>query len=188
MNQSPFSEAYASEVANALGANFLFQGLSGDQIAALAHQVTVTAIPEGQVIVREYEQADTLYMVIRGGVNVTKANGQFLSFLGPGGFFGEMALFLEDSRRSATCQASADTTCILIRKSVLEHFCATHPEAGLKIYQAIIRVLSQRLQATSADLAVLMSTNVFGQSQVSQLVKKTKNRSKQASAKKPKLK
>jgi len=167
------------EVERALRHNFVFEQLDDDEIAALAEHVWIERIPSGSIIVREGEEADALYLVVDGGVNVVKASGQFLAFLGREGFFGEMALFTEGARRSANCRAAVDTTCAIIRKEVLDFFCTTRPAAGIKIYRTIIRTLADRLQATSADLAMLMGNQVQSQSSVSAIVEKARRRKKQ---------
>jgi CRP-like cAMP-binding protein len=168
--------ANTTDVRRALGSTFLFATLSEEQLGSLAAQVWLERLPSGSVIVREGDEAESLYVVVEGGVNVLKGDGQFLAFLGPGGFFGEMALFMDQSRRSATCQATVDTTCVVVRKHVLEQFCDARPDAGLVIYRAIIRTLAERLQNTSADLAYLMSAQVRQQSAVSSIVEKAKKR------------
>ena len=162
--------ANSDDVRRALKSTFLFATLSEEQLGSLAEQVWIERIPSGSVIVREGDEAESLYVVVEGGVNVLKGSGQFLAFLGPGGFFGEMALFMDQSKRSATCQATVDTTCVVVRKHVLEQFCNTRSDAGLVIYRAIIRTLAERLQNTSADLAYLMGVHVRHQSTVSAIV------------------
>jgi CRP-like cAMP-binding protein len=164
----------APAVHKALRATFLFASLDDDEVSALADEVWLEQIPSGSVIVREGDDADALYVVVDGGVNVTKADGQFLAYLGPGGFFGEMALFLSGSKRSATCVSNADTTCVIVREPVLTRFCSERPAAGLKIYRAIIRTLAERLQSTSADLAYLMGAQVKRQAAVDALVSSAK--------------
>jgi CRP-like cAMP-binding protein len=147
-----------AKVAEALKNNFLFGGLTDDELGHLGSQVWTETIPAGSLIVREGDTADALYLVLEGGVNVIKSTGQFLSYLGVGGFFGEMALFLREARRSASCLAASDTTCLVLGKSILEKFADEHPVAGIKIYRVIIETLAERLQTTSADLAHLMAT------------------------------
>jgi len=169
-------EPITADVERALKSTFLFATLSVEQLRSLAQQVWIERIPAGSVIVREGEEAESLYVVVEGGVNVLKGDGQFLAFLGPGGFFGEMALFMDQSRRSATCHAIEDSTCVVVRKDVLADFCTSRPDAGLVIYRAIIRTLAERLQSTSADLAFLMGVHVRRQSAVSQLVDAAKGR------------
>jgi CRP-like cAMP-binding protein len=158
------------DIVNALKNNYLFKSLTDNQLEDLAENVWLDRHKEGEIIVREGDYADTLHIVVKGGVNVTKADGQFLAYLGPGGFFGEMALFQESTCRSANCEANDSTVCAVVRKAVLEQFCDQHPEAGLKIYRIIIKTLSERLQATSADLAFLMGTQVKKQAKVDEMV------------------
>jgi CRP-like cAMP-binding protein len=167
------------EVERALRHNFVFESLDDDELAALAEHVWIERIPAGSLIVREGDEADALYLVVDGGVNVVKASGQFLAFLGREGFFGEMALFSEGAKRSANCRAAVDTTCAVVRKEVLDFFCAMRPSAGIKIYRTIIRTLADRLQATSADLAMLMGSQVQTQANVSAIVEKARRRKKQ---------
>ena len=50
------------------------------------------------------------------------------------------------------------------------------PEIGVKIYRAIIQTLAERLQSTSADLAMLMSAQVRKQADVSKLVEESKKK------------
>lgn len=164
------------DVASALRNNPLFADLSDEQLGHLAAEVWLEIIPGGSVIVREGDEADALYVVVSGGVNVTKSGGQFLAYLGPGGFFGEMALFLDNSRRSATCITSQDTTCAIIRSPILHQYCNNWPDAGLVVYRTIIRTLAERLQSTSADLAYLMGAQVRDQARVTRVVEATKKR------------
>lgn len=161
-------------VLKALKQNFLFEALDRQEIKALADEIWLEQIPAGSVIVREGDEADALYMVVLGGVNVHKRNGQFLSYLGPGGFFGEMALFTNTAKRTADCRTALDTTCAVVRKEVLYHYCDANPGAGLKIYRAIIRTLVARLTITTADLATLMSAQIQSQEQVDFVVARAK--------------
>ncbi len=169
-------EAERDEVCRALRGHFLFEGLTVEQIGALAANVWIERIPGRSLIVREGDEADALYLVLVGGVDVTKADGQFLAFLGPGGFFGEMALFMEGARRSANCESTEDTTCVVVRKDILDEFCTGRPDAGLTIMRTIIGTLAERLKSTSADLAFLMGAQVKRQSQVDSIVETTRRR------------
>lgn len=154
--------------------NFLFNTLDDTELTALMSAVKVLSFATGAVIVREGDVADELFLVVDGGVNVVKRGGQFLAYLGRGGFFGEMALFTSSLRRTADCVAADATVCVVIGASVLATYCDTHPASGLKVYRSIIRVLSERLQATSSDLAMLMSTQAHPQDDVDKWVAKAK--------------
>jgi CRP-like cAMP-binding protein len=157
-----------------LGKNFLFARLDHAELEEVARVVKQEHYREGELVVREGDMGTSLYLVAKGGVNVTKMEGHFLAFLGAGGCFGEMALFLGSAVRTANCIAAMETDCLVVDKSVLDKFCADQTVAGNKIYREIIRVLAERLQATSADLAMLMRGQLMGQERVSQMVEQKK--------------
>ena len=173
------SESPSSQVAQALRKNFLFEKLTEQEIGLLGAEVWLEHIPAKSVIVRENDEADALYLVVEGGVNVTKKDGRFLAYLGRDGFFGEMAIFTEGAKRTATCETALDTTFAVVRKDVFNQYCDANPGAALKIYRAIIRTMAERLQATSADLAVLMAAQVRQQGDVDSIVERAKRRKKQ---------
>ena len=166
-------------VHEALRRNFLFADLSDEEISVLAKEVWLERIPARSVIVRENDDADALYLVVEGGVNVTKNDGRFLAYLGRDGFFGEMAIFTEGAHRSASCETSLDTTFAVIRKDLFEQYCTANASAALKIYRAIIRTMAERLQATSADLAALMATQVKAQAGVDDIVERARKKKQQ---------
>ncbi len=170
------TELTDTKVLEALRKNFLFAKLTEAEIAELAREVWLEQIPAQSIIVREGEDADALYLVVEGGVNVTKIDGRFLAYLGKDGFFGEMAIFTEGAKRTATCQTTLDTTFAVIRKELFEQYCERHSATALKIYRAIISTMAQRLQATSADLAMLMSSQVKKQTDVDSMVERAKKR------------
>lgn len=153
--------------------NFLFAPLNDAEIDELSNFVEREEFEAGQYVVREGDAGDALFLVASGGVNVTKEpDGHFLSYLGGGGYFGEMALFMPNATRTANCVAALKTTCLVIRKDALERFCTAHPVPGNKIYREIIRALAERLAATSADLAMLMKSQVMDQDRISQITAK----------------
>lgn len=159
------------ETLEILGKNFLFAALSPEELASLKDYLRPHEFAAGEVIVKEGEEGDSLFVVTKGGVNVCKEpDNHFLSYIGSGGYFGDMALFMPNSVRTASCVAAMKTQCQSIDKAALEEFCNAHPVPGNKIYREIIRALSERLAITSADLAMLMKSEMMGQSKVSELV------------------
>ena len=154
-----------------LGKNFLFAALTPEELVELKGYLRSHTFEAGEAVVREGEEGDSLYLVTKGGVNVCKEpDNHFLSYIGSGGYFGDMALFIPNSVRTASCIAAMKTECRSIDKAGLEEFCTTHPVPGNKIYREIIRAISERLAITSADLAMLMKSEMMGQSKVSELM------------------
>jgi len=76
---------------------------------------------DGDAIISEGETGDCMYVVQSGRVTVVKAReGKeiVLGELGPGDFFGEMALFAPEVR-SATVRASGEATVLTVDKRTL---------------------------------------------------------------------
>jgi CRP-like cAMP-binding protein len=168
-----------AKVREALRKNFLFKALEESEIDALLGEVQLRRYDEGAFIVKEDDDADSLFLVVEGTVNVMKASGQFLAALGSTGFFGEMGLFVEGSKRTAHCIAASTTVCAIVDKNALDRYCDARPASGLKILRAITRALSDRLRATSADLAMAMSTRVRPQAEVTSIVEAARAKKKQ---------
>jgi CRP-like cAMP-binding protein len=79
------------------------------QIARVAEQVKVSA---GTEIVREGTPGHEFYLVVSGQAAVRR-NGRKVATLGPGSYFGEMAL-LDRGPRSATVVADTDMELVLL--------------------------------------------------------------------------
>lgn len=79
---------------------------------------------KGEILCREGERGATAFVIMGGSVNIwksSKSKKYLLRVVGPDSLVGEMAL-LEDKERSATIEANADETAVLIleRKKLLK--------------------------------------------------------------------
>jgi len=110
------------------------------------------------------DDAESLYVVVKGGVNVLKGNEQFLAFLGRADSSARWRCSW--TNRAAAPPAAPPWTprASSSARTSSKQFCTSRPDAGLVIYRAIIRTLAERLQSTSADLAYLMGAQVRQQS------------------------
>ncbi len=80
-----------------------FQGLDGETVEMLRRVAVRRSYPPGTALCREGEPADTFYLITNGRVAVTrdlKGTDQdfLLALLGPGQYFGEMAVITEEPR------------------------------------------------------------------------------------------
>ena len=99
----------------------------------------------GQLIYREGDVADAVYMITDGTVETYRLDHGMktqLARLGPGEVFGEAAFFT-DGRRTQTVEASGDVTLVRVPKEVFEE--AFAPGSSL---HKIIEALSIRNQET----------------------------------------
>jgi len=104
-----------------------------------------------EVIFREGEPGDLMYIVTKGSIRIEKntINGPIrLMEAGPGDFFGEMAL-LGEGPRTATAIATTESNLMVFDRSDLTDLIRKQPEVG----ERIILSLAQRLKYTTRQLA-----------------------------------
>jgi CRP/FNR family transcriptional regulator, cyclic AMP receptor protein len=81
----------------------LFSACSKTELKSLARRTNDLKVDAGQVIIRERHGAYEFFIVVEGHAEVSR-NGRPVADLGPGDFFGELAL-LDRSLRDATVTA-----------------------------------------------------------------------------------
>lgn len=96
--------------------NELLVGISDAAFDRFRSQIDVVEFTAGQIIFKEDDPGDCLYLIAIGAVKISKkgrgGQQETLSVLTDGDFFGEMAL-VDAGRRSA--QAAAESACVLGR-------------------------------------------------------------------------
>jgi MFS family permease len=92
----------------------LFEPLPPTSLEKLARAAAPETVPRGTAVISEGERGDTFYVVVDGSFEVS-SDGRALRTLGPGGFFGEIAL-LRDVPRTATVSAATDSEVLVIRR------------------------------------------------------------------------
>ena len=100
-----------------------------------------------EIIFEENSVGDEMFVVHSGRVRlVTKAPGTdlMLGMLGPGAFFGEMAL-VDDAPRSATATAAEDNTKLLVlNQSRFLYLVSQQPPFALTIMQGLCQRIRER--------------------------------------------
>ena len=123
----------------------IFGGLSVGEMAAIASVTEETVFPAGEVVIREGEAGETMYMIISGQVSVCKKKGEEeeieLDRINPGDYFGEMALF-ENEVRSATIRTVEESRLLVLHKREFEEIVREYPQIALHI----CKILSHRLR------------------------------------------
>ncbi|MFN7959365.1 MAG: cyclic nucleotide-binding domain-containing protein [Holophagaceae bacterium] len=105
----------------------------------------------GEVIFREGDAGDGLYVVVRGSVRISKqgATGEeALAILESPAFFGEMAL-IDLSARAADAIVNEDSELFFIPLQELRSLIEVQHRIALKILYALCEVLAQRLRETN---------------------------------------
>ena len=134
----------------------LFQAFSHADRAALAHALRERTLRKGQILLKEGETGQEMFLVRRGAIVVSKAVAppveQVLARMGPGDFFGEMSLF-DHAPRSATIQAdtTGDVSLLVLDRESLETLIEANPRVAVSFFHALVQVFIERLRA-SGDL------------------------------------
>jgi CRP-like cAMP-binding protein len=106
----------------------------------MARVVVPRKYAKGDVIVEEGGQAVAFYVITSGKVDITKA-GKTVNTLGPGDFFGEMAL-LDGYPRATSVVAAGETECLVMSRWDFNAELSTNPTIAL----AMLPVLSKRIR------------------------------------------
>jgi CRP/FNR family cyclic AMP-dependent transcriptional regulator len=105
--------------------------------------ITTRAAKAGEIIFREGDQADQLFVIKSGQVAIRSGN-RTLAELPANSIFGEMAL-IDDAPRSATAVAMTDVELVPVSEKQFLFLVSQTPFFALKV----MRVLARRLRATN---------------------------------------
>ncbi|MBU0713540.1 cyclic nucleotide-binding domain-containing protein [bacterium] len=151
----------------------IFSGLNEDQIDKFCKVITPIQFNKDDVIIQEGDPGDSILILLDGKVeisqaltlktNVSQADTREKSLISLSSdfrpFFGEMSLFSENDKRSATVKAAAVCGVAKIGKDKFFKICNDYPEIGNQVMQNIARVMSRRLM--QANQNVLKLTTAF---------------------------
>ena len=105
--------------------------------------IATRAAKAGEVIFKEGDQADQLFVIKSGQVAIRSGN-RTLAELPANSIFGEMAL-IDDAPRSATAVAMTDVELVPVSEKQFLFLVSQTPFFALKV----MRVLARRLRATN---------------------------------------
>jgi CRP-like cAMP-binding protein len=123
----------------------IFSGCSKRELAIIARAAKEVSHREGTVIAREGERGIGLFLILDGECTVT-IGGKAKAKLGPGDFFGEVAL-LDGGPRTATVTALSAVRLVGITGWVFRGLLMEHPSIALKTLEAV----AGRLRAVSKE-------------------------------------
>jgi CRP-like cAMP-binding protein len=127
----------------------LFAGFNDRQIEGVLTVAKEQRFAGGEPIIRRGEEGGLgFYLVLEGRTEV-RAGDEVLAQLGPGEYFGEMALLLDDTPRTADVVALEDTVCLVITQWAFRSLLAIHPDMAV----AVMGELARRLGDTSRSPA-----------------------------------
>ncbi len=129
---------------------FFFSDLSPDELLAIMAVTRRERYTMGQKVFEAGSPSDSLY-IIKSGSMMIKNGPLVLATLAIGDTIGEMS-FVDRGNRSATVAAIEETELLKVSFSVLEELFEQHPRMAVKIYRALVKVLSQRLREMDENI------------------------------------
>lgn len=134
----------------------LFGALSDAVLDHLQATLTVSTPLTGQVLFREGDEAQEMYVLIEGEMEVLKSGKHGIdarvALLGPGDWFGEMAI-LDVQRRSATVRALSPSRVLRISAADLDALYRRDLKSYALVILNLARELSRRLRVADGIIA-----------------------------------
>lgn len=126
----------------------------------IARQGEVKTFRKGHVFIREGDQSEGLYVVLKGSVRAFSMDrsGKEITFgiYYAGDYVGEMAV--DGEGRSANVEAMEPTTCSLVHRKELVAFIGQYPEFSMELLSRVIR----RARMATESARNLAFVDVYG--------------------------
>ena len=142
----------------ALKGSRLAPDLTDEQVRTLAELLAWRELADAQVLVREGDPDNHLYVIVRGAIAVRRNAGNpdalTLFTLGAGDLVGELS-FIDATPHYASLVAAGPTLVFGLEREKLEALASTHGELVYHVMRAIVRTTHQiqrRLSMQSVEL------------------------------------
>lgn len=135
----------------------LFSGVEPSKLKLLAFTSDRVSYGPGQILFNQGDEGDAAYVILSGSADILvhSDTGQIkVAEVEPNAIVGEIAI-LCDVSRTATVQATGKVEALRIRKDQFLRMLRENPEMTIEI----VRVLADRLSATTAELSAERSRN-----------------------------
>ena len=152
----------------------IFDGLSEQEIEKFIKLMTFKKVKKNEVIIKEGDSGDTIILLLNGEVSMTQAltlkNSKAISdnrektsiridSKKSHHFFGEISLFNEVDKRTATITATSDCEIAILDDNEIIKLCNENHTLGYKIMKNLAEKLASSLERTNSQ--VLKLTTVF---------------------------
>ncbi|MHB8844242.1 MAG: cyclic nucleotide-binding domain-containing protein [Nitrospirota bacterium] len=147
------------ETIDLLKKNLLFKGCTQEDFELLAGLFSERTVSSGTTIFGEKTPGEALFIIKSGEVKISLMAGEGeemgLLHLGPGDFFGEIALIQESSRAVTARAETAAELAMLTRKDFMA-LIDLDPRVASKVTLSIARLLAMRVKAYGSKLRELL--------------------------------
>ena len=107
----------------------------------VAEAVSEVEVPAGQLLVQPGTAGSGMFFIAEGTAVVETKRDEIE--LGPGQFFGELALMSEDATRTARVQAKTELRCLALDRASFRTLVAEHPEVAATLLEVALGRLAE---------------------------------------------
>jgi len=119
----------------------IFSKLSAKELEHIARSVKERVYESGTVIIKEGDPGLGFFLITEGRVDVSHRDHRIRD-MGPGEFFGEMAL-LEEAPRSATVTAKERTRCLQLVRWDFRALLKENPDLAVRMLEVVVQRLRE---------------------------------------------
>lgn len=129
-------------------------------LEAAYKSITVKQFKAKDVIIKEGEIGDTLFILVSGKVSITRStlSGDQIALAhlddSMGVFFGENSL-VENAQRSATITADTDCRTLVLTSSQFTEISEKEPAFGYKVLLSLAQQMSNTIKKSNTDVSTL---------------------------------
>jgi CRP/FNR family transcriptional regulator len=127
----------------------IFKDLPARSLESLARSMRERTYEPGAVIVRQGDPRVGFFLITDGVVEVSH-DGHHVRDLGPGEFFGEMAL-MEERPRSATVTAKERTRCLQLVRWDFRAVLKENPDLAVRMLEVVVQRLREHAGSHELD-------------------------------------
>ena len=132
-----------------LAKNPLFKEIPKEKLSEIARDAQYEVVPPNTIIFREGDPGDSFYMIDSGKVRISKKGrgGKEISFaeLGPGDFFGQLAI-LTDDKRWVNVKTLEETHLTVLSKDQFDGILKQYPDASFAFAKQMSKYLASNIQ------------------------------------------
>lgn len=133
-----------------LSYNYVFKGLSHEQLVILASQALIREYLGGDQLVRQFDQSTDLMILLEGNAISRTFSGEVVAKFGPGSVIGEVAL-IDGQARSANVVSVGTSKVAVLPSTAVYALMEADPSAGYTIMKNLAGVLCRRLRSMNEN-------------------------------------
>jgi voltage-gated potassium channel len=119
----------------------LFAGLEDEDLGRIAGAASEVEFPAGQVLVQPGMAGSGMFFIAEGTA-VVETRREHVE-LGPGQFFGEVALITPDAKRTARVSAKTPLRCLALDRASFRTLVSDHPEVAASLLEVALGRLAE---------------------------------------------